>query len=338
MVLPLQERYVNLLTDFGFKRVFGSEPNKRLVVDFLNTLLPEHHQIEDVSYRNSENQGHSASDRKAIFDIYCQSTKGERFIVEIQKAKQNYFKDRSVYYASFPIQEQAIKGEWDYRQEPVYSIGILDFTFDGPIDNEPIETDHAPRNDEAVELPAYLHIVDLKNQHCQVFYDKLRFLYVELPRYNKTLNELDSQQDKWLYLLRHLPDLADRPSPFQDPVFLELFEVAEIAKFSRDEQETYERSLKYYRDMDNVVNTSKAVGIEEGIEIGINIGEQRGIEIGERSLLLRQIRRKLGELPDTVVDQITSLSAAGLDALSNDIFTLDTLDALQQWLTIHFQE
>ncbi|MEL6881279.1 MAG: Rpn family recombination-promoting nuclease/putative transposase, partial [Cyanobacteria bacterium J06607_10] len=127
MVFPLQEQYINLLTDFGFKRVFGSEPNKQLLVNFLNTLLPEHHHIQSLSYKSTENLGNVQIDRKAIFDIYCQGTNGERFIVELQKAKQNFFKDRSVFYASFPIREQALRGEWDFQLAPGDSIGILDW-------------------------------------------------------------------------------------------------------------------------------------------------------------------------------------------------------------------
>ena len=103
----LQEKYVNPLTDFGFKRLFGTEPNKILLIDFLNQLLPAKHQIQELNYARNEQLGPSDLDRKAIFDLYCIGASGERFIVEIQKAKQNYFKDRSVYYASFPIQEQA---------------------------------------------------------------------------------------------------------------------------------------------------------------------------------------------------------------------------------------
>ena len=319
MAFPLQEQYINLLTDFGFKRVFGSEPHKKLLVDFLNTLLPSHHQIRELSYKSSENQGKSEIDRKAIFDIYCQGDDGKRFIVEIQKAKQNYFKDRSVYYASFPIQEQAAKGEWNYRLEPVYSIGVLDFIFD----------DHK-------KDPTYLHEVNLKNKKCETFYEKLQFIYIELPKFKKTLEELESHQDKWLYLLRHLPDLEGRPSPFQDPVFLELFEVAEIAKFNRDEQEIYERSLKYYRDMNNVLSTAKGEGIELGREEGIEEGIEIGIEIGElrrgRSQLSRQLQRKLGTLPPEVMKQIEGLSLLGLDELSDAIFSFATIDDLQNWL------
>ena len=113
----LEEKYVNPFTDFGFKKLFGSEPNKEFLIDFLNTLLPENHKIEDLTYTKSEHLGSSALDRKAIFDLYCTGKDGQKFIVEVQKAKQNFFKDRSVYYSTFPIQEQAKRGDWDFRLE-----------------------------------------------------------------------------------------------------------------------------------------------------------------------------------------------------------------------------
>lgn len=242
----LVEKYVNPLTDFGFKKLFGSELNKDLLIDFLNQILPEHHQIKELSYSRNEQVGQNDIDRKAIFDLYCVGESGERFIVEVQKAKQNFFKDRSIYYSSFPIQEQAKKGDWDYRLEPVYTVGILDFVFD----------DHK-NNDEL------LHLIELKDQRCEVFYDKLKFIYVELPKFKKNQNELESHFDKWLYVFRHLSELQNRPQKLQDRIFQKLFEAAEIAKFTAEEREAYEESLKYYRDIKNVVDTSKIEGKTE---------------------------------------------------------------------------
>ena len=242
----LRERYINPLTDFGFKRIFGSEPNKVLLIDFLNVVLPAQHRVKDLTYRNNENVGNTTIDRKAISDIYCESETGERFIVEIQKAKQNYFKDRSIYYSTFPIQEQAEKGDWNYKLSAVYTVGVLDFIFD----------DH--KDDSTI-----MHVVELKNQNCEVFYDKLKFIYLELPKFKKTIDQLENHFDKWLFLLKHLYELNDRPEVLQEGIFSRLFEVAEIAQFSRAEQEGYENSLKYYRDLKNVVDTSREEGREE---------------------------------------------------------------------------
>lgn len=259
----LRDRYVNPLTDFGFKKLFGTEPNKILLIDFLNQVLPAHHQIADLQYARTEHLGHQEIDRKAIFDLYCTGQNGERFIVEIQKAKQNFFKDRSVYYASFPIQEQAQQGGWDFRLAPVYTVGILDFVFD----------DH--KGDDQL-----LHLVELKDQNCQVFYDKLKFIYIELPKFRKTEAQLNTQFDKWLYVFRHLADLGDRPPALQEKVFSKLFDAAEIARFTPQEREQYEASLKYYRDLNNVIATSEQEGLEKGRAEGREEGRnERAVEI-----------------------------------------------------------
>lgn len=262
--MALQDRYINPFTDFGFKKLFGSEPNKDLLIDFLNQVLPPQHQVQTLSYTPTEQLGSTEADRKAIFDLYCTSPGGERFIVEIQKAKQNYFKDRSVYYATFPVQEQAKKGDWDYELAAVYTIGILDFVFD--------ESKH----DQEVR-----HEVKLKDQRCQVFYDKLTFIYLEMPKFNKPETALESNFDKWMYVLKHLPNLQNRPTALQERVFQKLFETAEIARFQPEEKARYEASLKYYRDLKNVVDTSFGEGKEEGIEIGKEIGMEIGKEIGK---------------------------------------------------------
>jgi predicted transposase/invertase (TIGR01784 family) len=314
MVYPLQDKYISLLTDFGFKRVFGTEPNKALLIDFLNALLPAHHRIQDLTFKNNENLGQTPIDRKAIFDIYCQAVSGERFIVEIQKAKQNFFKDRSVYYSTFPIQEQALKGEWNYELAAVYTVGVLDFVFD----------DH--KNEDTL-----LHVVELKNQHCEVFYEKLKFIYIELPKFTKSLEQLETHLDKWLFLLKHLAELNEPPSPLQEAVFTELFEVAEIANFSPMEQETYQNSLKYYRDMNNVVDTSRQEGREEGREEG-RLAERSLILDRQRALLLRILPRTVGELPDDLKAKIDLLSLENLEALNEIFWDFTGLEDLVSWL------
>ena len=90
-------RYINPYTDFGFKKLFGEEASKDLLADFLNTLLPERHRIHTLEFHNPEQLGPAKTDRRAVFDIYCENNKGEQFIVEMQKAEQENFKDRSLY-------------------------------------------------------------------------------------------------------------------------------------------------------------------------------------------------------------------------------------------------
>lgn len=236
------EKYINPFTDYGFKKLFGEEPNKDLLLDFLNELLKEEQgQITDLTYLKTEHLGDSDIDRKAIFDLYCENEKGEKFIVELQKSKQNFFKDRTVYYSTFPIREQAKRADWDYELKAIYTIAILDFVFDSD-ENEPDKF----RYD--------IKLTDIETK--KVFYDKLTFIYLEMPKFNKTVDELETRFEKWLFVLRNLNRLERVPDKLKEQIFEKLFETAEIAKFTPDQVRSYEDSLKYYRDLKNSLDTA----------------------------------------------------------------------------------
>lgn len=279
----IKDKYINPLTDFGFKKLFGTEPNKDLLINFLNQLLPKQHLIKDLSYRQNDHKGYTPYDRSASFDIKCESKSGEQFIVEMQKAKQQYFKDRSVYYSSFPVQEQGKKGTWDFKLTPVYTVAVLDFTFD----------------DER-EKPSIVQQVQLKNQDCEVFFDKLNYIFIELPRFTKKQDELETTFDKWLYVLRHLSELNDRPKALQERVFKKLFKAAEIANYSPEEKEVYEGSLKKYRDIQNSVNTADREG------------EKRG-RLKERVAMAKKMKDK--GMPINEIHEITGLSIEEIQKL-----------------------
>ena len=238
----MKAKYINPFTDFGFKKIFGEEASKPLLLDFLNALLPEIDRIAKLSFKNNEQLGQTEFDRKAIYDIYCENEHGEKFIVELQKAKQNYFKERTIYYSTFPIQEQAEKGEWNYNLKAVYCIGILDFTFDD-YENEP-------------EKSEVIHSIKLKNQNGKTFYDKLTYIYLEMPNFKKTESDLKSRIDQWLYFIKYLEDFQTIPAIFNDEVFSKAFEKAEIATYGAIELDNYENSLKLYRDLKGVIDTA----------------------------------------------------------------------------------
>ncbi|MBS9783483.1 MAG: Rpn family recombination-promoting nuclease/putative transposase [Pasteurella sp.] len=269
MQIEEKEKYVNPFTDFGFKRLFGEEPSKDLLKDFLNELLREEQgEIIDLQYLKTEQLSGTKQDRKAFFDLYCTNEKGERFIVELQKTKQNFFKDRTVYYSTFPIRDQAKRGDWDFKLNAVYTIAILDFVFDEDKDN--------PNK--------YFYSVKLTDQETkEIFYDKLTFIYLAMPKFNKTIDELETQFDKWLYVLKNLTTLQTVPSKLHEEKFLKLFELAEIAQFNQAEQFNYESSLKEYWNLNSCYNTAHQEGIEEGRdekarEIAHNL-KQAGVDI-----------------------------------------------------------
>lgn len=266
----MRAKYINPFTDYGFKKIFGEEASKPLLIDFLNALLPHKNKIVSLSFKNNEQLGLTELDRKAIYDIYCENEYGEKFIVELQKARQNYFIERTIYYSTFPIREQADKGNWNFNLKAVYCIGILDFKFN----------DYKSEK----ERSEVVHTINLKDQHCNLFYDKLTYIYLEMPNFNKEENELETRLDKWLYFIKNLEDFQTIPTFFKDEIFVQAFEKAELAKFDYAEMDRYEYSLKVFRDNNNTfeyaIETAQKKGFAEGIEKGIAEGKEEGKQQG----------------------------------------------------------
>ncbi len=255
----MEERYINPHTDFGFKRLFGSEFNKELLVSFLNAIFHGEQNVRDVTYLNSEQLGDRLDARRAVFDVYCENDRGEKFIVEMQNVYQEFFKDRTVYYSTFPIREQAQRGgDWDFHLNAVYTIGLLNFNFAEGLAN-------ARRWHHEVKL--------MEVDTHEVFYDKLTYIYIEIPKFAKREDELVTMYDKWMYVLKNLSALMDRPAALQERVFTRLFEQAEISKFDAAELRYYEDSVNAYRDIVNAIKTAEkkkyAGGIAEGRAEGI---------------------------------------------------------------------
>ena len=297
-MIQTEERYISLLTDFGFKRIFGTALNKDLLICFLNSLFNGKQVVKDVKYLNSEHVGDVYTDRKAIFDVYCEGENGEKFIVEMQNAYQTYFKDRSLFYSTFPIREQAPKGsEWDFNLNNVYTVALLNFDM----------------KEDAFEKEDIRHHVQLCDTAThKVFYDKLEFIYVEIAKFDKSLDELVSLYDKWLYVLKNLSKLDKRPKALRDRVFDRLFEESEIAKFTPLELREYEDSKKAYRDIKNSIDTAKREGIEEGIVIG----EERGEAKRTKHFVVGMLKKNI---PISVIMELSGLTEVEIKQLESDI-------------------
>ena len=283
----IEERYISLLTDFGFKRIFGTDPNKELLINFLNSLFDGEEVIKDVKYLNSENVGDVYAERKAIFDVYCENEKGEKFIVEMQNAYQTYFKDRSLFYSTFPIREQAPKGsDWNFCLKKVYVVALLNYKM----------------SDEAFDSSDTIHTIALMDTKTnKVFNAKLMFKYVEVGRFDKTDEELTSLSDKWMYVLKNLSRLGNRPAALREKILSKLFAAASVARFTPTELREYEDSLKAYRDIKNSLDTAKEEGREEG-------REQRNIEIAKKMLAAGMHIDIIINMTDLSKDEIEKLT------------------------------
>lgn len=247
--------YINPYTDFGFKKLFGEEGNKDLLIDFLNQLLPPYHQIEDVAFHNTAVLPDTSDERKAFFDLHCVAKSGERFIVEMQKAKVKFFKDRSLFYTTFPIREQAQMGDWNFQLSAIYFVAILDFFYD-----------------ESQEKAKFRRDVMLKDQDCEVFYDKLHFKFLQMPAFTLKEDELKTKFEKWCFFLKNLESFDDIPKILNEPIFEKAFKTAKVANFTPEQRTEYEKSRLNYLGIKAVHDTSKEEGrTEKMLEIAKNL-------------------------------------------------------------------
>lgn len=226
--------------------------------------MGEENQIVNLTYNQTENFGDSDENRKVIFDLLCTGSNGEQFIIEMQRVRQEYFKDRSLYYTSSLITQQAPKGgpKWNYNLKSIYLIGLMDFSFD--------ET----------HFDQYLHRVQLMNSETfEIFYDKLGFVFIEIPKFLKSENELTSELDNWLFLLKNMSRLDKIPIFLRKPVFSKLFNIAEVSNLTGKEKMAYDESLKIkwdnYSGMDYAVKKGKK---ETQQEIALAM-KKKGMEI-----------------------------------------------------------
>lgn len=274
--------YAEILCDFMFKRVFGSEENKDVLIAFLNVML-EDVQIKDVFFMPTEHLGESEEDRTVIFDVSCECADGRTFIIEMQKGYQKYFRDRALYYTTYPINrqgkiaraehdkennERARNGiekkdfRWNYKLDPVIVVAILNFAFDHN-DDWPQDRYHS----------SYRIREDCTGE---VMTENLRFVFMELGRFKKKVWELESVFDKWMFALKHIHELAEKPAAFHEAEFERLFLLAKIGNFTAEEYKQYITSLQRMSDYYNIIDTAVEAAEKRGREEGIAAGMEKG--------------------------------------------------------------
>ncbi len=308
-----REKYINPFTDFGFKKIFGQEYNKDLLLDFLNTiLLRGNDPIKEIKYKPTEQYTFTIEDRKSIFDIFCESESGERFIVEMQKNKQTHFLDRTLYYSTLPIIDQAQKGaEWDYKLSAVYVVAVMDFNL----------------NMDGVHDGCLHHVKLVELESNKVFHDKLTFVYLEMPKFTKNLDELEDNVDKWLFVLKNISKLQELPEKLQNRIFEKLFKVAEIAKYTHDEWIAYQMSLKDYRDNKAAIQTAIEDGRKEGRDEERKLQEAKIKQIEENHTKELQKKDFMLQEKDSMLQEKDSMLQQMANMLLEQGFTREQIFA-----------
>ena len=241
-------KFVNPFTDIGFKRIFGQEISKPLIIDFLNNLLKGERTITDLTFLDKEIPAQTIDGRSLIYDLYCKDLNGEHFIVEMQNKTQPYFKDRSIYYVSQAIAQQGEKGlVWEYNIHAVYLVALLNFTL----------------QDIGTTFRTDVALMDMKSK--EFFSKKVRMIYLQLPYFKKEAETCENDFERWIYVLKHMETLNRLPWMAQNSVFDRLAQIADISSLTKEERIKYDKSIKQYRDALNVYEGARIEGREEGV-------------------------------------------------------------------------
>ena len=284
-------RYIDPMIDWSFKRLFGSEVNKDILIEFLKVIFPEF-DIKDITYLPSEQLGIMEKDRRAVFDVICRASDGKEFLVEVQRGAQEHFFERALFYTSFPIlkqgkkalakEESDTKKPWNFQLDGVFFLGILDYKY---------------LEDNRIEHRYWLR----EGTTGETMTDKLKFVFVEVAKFDKSEDELTTDLDKWLYMLKNLSRLLDRPAALRDKIFKRFFDAAEFASLDDEDKKKYISNMQTARDTYNQIEYAKKKGREEGrME-----GREEGIEKRSREIAINMLNNGI---PVQTISTCTGLS------------------------------
>lgn len=281
--------FINPFTDFGFKKIFGQESNKHILIGFLNALFEGEFVVSDLKYRDKEQLPERMHERCVIFDIFCTTSDGEHFILEMQNKTQEFFENRVLYYAARSIVSQGQKGDWDYAYNAVYGIFFMNFTHD--ILRNDFRSDFGIRN-----------LKNDKPENLQVLTSKLRMVFLQMPVFQKTPEECQTNLDKWTYILKNMETLTQIPWREQDELFEEISKVASREALSEEERNQYDDALRNYRDNIAMLKAAKNEGINEGTQ-------------NERSRIARSLLSM--NISEDIISQSTGLSSEQIQKLKS---------------------
>ncbi len=290
--VPQPARFIDPLSDFGFKRLFGSEPNKEILIDFLNQLFKDQavpKVIRDLTYNSTEKYGEDEQSKKVVFDLLCTCDNGEQILVEMQRAEQPYIKESAVFYTSRLISEQLPKGKksWNYALKGVYLIALLEFEM------------QAGKGD-------YLHHYCLTDRATgEIFYEKLGYKFIELPKFTKAEHELETDLDRWLFLLKNLSGMDKIPVFLRKKVFQKVFRIAEISNLTKEERMLFQTKEQIELDY------------QSSIELAAKRAAEKKNERAVRNMILEGLSTKLiCKIQEVTPDYVARLRQAIKDEAS----------------------
>ena len=245
-------KYADLLDDDVFKLVFGRESTKDVMIEFLNQVIPDR-KIVDLEFIDKEMHPAERDTKGVVYDMFCKTDSGARIIVEVQRRKQPFYPERAVYYSTFQIQRQVEAGADAYDFLPVYVVNILDFKMD--------------KHDVGTDIKTVYRLYEERSR--RLLTDRVTFIFIELPRFMKTIDELDGNVLEGMYFcFKNMSVLDERPKVLTHQIFSKIFEVSELYNMDQDTRDKVIHKMTTERELRNQMAYARQEAIEEGLTEG----------------------------------------------------------------------
>ncbi|MDE6409282.1 MAG: Rpn family recombination-promoting nuclease/putative transposase [Muribaculaceae bacterium] len=258
---PLDREFIRILTDFGFKRVFGSKERSNILRRFLNALFEGEMHIEKVEYRDKELLPEHITGKKIMYDIYCTTETGRHFILEMQQEESENFPDRILFYVSKAVVNQGVRGV-EYEIYPVVCIVLVDFHITGM--SETLVKD----------------IVPVDRHTGEVYSDKMRMIFISLPEVPEEWDECDTELLRQLYLIKNMENMTRESKPYLTGDYEEMFTASSTGNLSNEEAVAYSQSYLKELDSQSAIRFAERRSLEKGIGIGYDRGMTKGLMKG----------------------------------------------------------
>jgi predicted transposase/invertase (TIGR01784 family) len=338
-------KFINPKTDYAFKKIFGSDQSPDILISFLNAIVYQGETvIASLEIIDPYAPGRISGLKTTYFDVKARLHNGENVLIEMQAFNVPTFGKRILYNTAKMYVNQLKLREVYPELRAAIGVAVMDFTISN--EHSKVISQFVLKEDEL--LMDYQH-------------SPLKLVFVELPKFNKTLEELSNITDKWLYFLRKAPDLEVVPESMSIvPEIEKAFTIADRGNLSLEEIDDLEKREQFERERIGAIELGKAEGLtqglsqgltqgltqgraegltqgrtegmQEGIQIGEQIGEQKGIQVGQINLIKRLLQRQLGELNQEIEDSLSQLSSEQLSDLGEAIFDLSSLADLSNWI------
>ena len=301
---------INPRVDFAFKKLFGSEENKDLLISLINAIISEEDQVVEVELKNPYNLADYRAGKISILDIKAKAENGRWFNIEMQISEDYNFDKRAIYYWAKLVTEQLSEGMMFKELKKTISINILDYNF-------------IP---DTAEVHNCYKIINTATGKDDRLHDIFELHYIELKKFKKSYAEIQSALDRWSSFLTtaHKLDREHTPKELASDKNIVKAIAAIDCMFDEEERQVYDVRMQSLADVESKIASAAERGIEIGMEKGVEIGREQGVEIGMekgveigREETTRMIALKLiqeGTAID-VIKAVTGLSVAAIEDL-----------------------